>query len=161
MTRKGGGENDIIKLNPSVNEPEPSTDIQCSCGRSFASIKGMRIHRTKMGCQVDNDVNLNPRLINRLKWTRVRRTTTVVRITLFVNLMHPVWKGMQFALIGLKRMTIDGRSSMKRCPLFSETAWEDLLEWNYILSLKLFMQFALSILELKMSKKEKNITNSQ
>ena len=44
---------------------------------------------------------------------------------------------------------------MKRCSLFSETAWEDLLEWKYILSLKLFMQFALSILELKTSKKEK------
>ena len=44
---------------------------------------------------------------------------------------------------------------MKRCPLFSETAWEDLSEWNYILSLKLFLQFALSILELKTSKKEK------
>ena len=50
MTRKGMGENEIIKLNTSVNEPGPSTDIQCCCGRSFASIKGMRIHRTKMGC---------------------------------------------------------------------------------------------------------------
>ena len=49
MTQKGG-ENEIIKLNTSVNEPGPSIDIQCRCGRSFASIKGMRIHRTKMGC---------------------------------------------------------------------------------------------------------------
>ena len=91
-----------------------------------------------------------------MKGTRVRRTSTVLRITLFVNLMHPMWRGIQFALIGLKRMTIDGRSSMKRCPSSSETAWEDLSGWNYILSLKLFMQFALSILELKTSKKEKN-----
>ena len=54
-------------------------------------------------------------------------------------------------------MTIDGRSLMKSCPSFSKTSWKDLLEWNYILWLKLFMQFALSILELKTSKKEKNI----
>ena len=73
----------------------------------------------------------------------------------FVNLMHPMWKGMQFALIGQKRMTTDGRSLMKSCSSFSETAWKDLSEWNYILSLKLFMQFTLSILELKTSKKEK------
>ena len=57
-------------------------------------------------------------------------------------------------------MTIDGRASMKSCPLFSETAWDDLLEWNYILSLKLFMQFALSILELKTSKKGKTYDQS-
>ena len=44
------GKNEIIKLNTSVNEPGSSTEIQCCCGRSFASIKGMRIHRTKMGC---------------------------------------------------------------------------------------------------------------
>ena len=49
MFRKGG-ENEIIKLNTSVNEPGSSTNIQWCCGRSFASIKAMRIHRTKMGC---------------------------------------------------------------------------------------------------------------
>ena len=47
---ESGEENESIKMNTSVNESGPSTDIQCCCGRSFASIKGMRIHRTKMGC---------------------------------------------------------------------------------------------------------------
>ena len=50
MTQKRVVENEIFKLNTSVNEPGPSTDIQCCCGCSFASIKGMRIHHTKMGC---------------------------------------------------------------------------------------------------------------
>ena len=67
----------------------------------------------------------------------------------------PSVKECQFALISQKRMMIDGRSSMKRCPLFSETTWENLSEWNNILSLKLFKQFALRILELKTPKKEK------
>ena len=46
----GGVENEIIKLTNSGNEHGPSTDIQCCCRRSFASIKGMWIYRTKMGC---------------------------------------------------------------------------------------------------------------
>ena len=50
---------------------------------------------------------------------------------------------------------------MKSCPSFSETAWKDLSEWNYILSLKLFMQFALSILVLKMFKNEKTYNSEK
>ena len=45
---KGGG-NKIITTDKSDNKIGPSTDIECCCGRSFTTVKGMRIHRTKMG----------------------------------------------------------------------------------------------------------------
>ena len=155
MTRKGE-KNEIIKLNTSVNEPGPSTDIQCCCRRSFASIKGMRIHHTKMGCVIRQRRKSQSEINKSIEGNQSQENYHSTQDHFVCQPNAPSVKG-NYTLIGLKRMTIDGRSSMKRCLLFSEAAWEDLLAWNYILSLKLFMQFASSILELKTSKKEKNI----
>ena len=42
--------NKIITMDKSDNQLGSFTYIQCCCGRSFTTVKGMRIHRTKMGC---------------------------------------------------------------------------------------------------------------
>ena len=91
----------------------------------------------KWDALVDSGVNLYQRSINRQGWSRVRKTTTALKITWFVNLKHP--KKMQLVLVGQKQMTIDGMPSTRNCHSSSKTPWRVLstLSWKLLPELRI------------------------
>ena len=54
--------NKITTMDTSDNEFGPCTDIQGRCERSFTTVKGMRIYRTKMGCLCRQPLKFQPEI---------------------------------------------------------------------------------------------------